>query len=121
MTLKPISFRSRGLWLSGVRAEVQEVKKAHRKACHICDKMPSGLRLHVQTGAGRSASTAILCRVCGEMWTSMIVREGLRVVGILTGTIADGRPVRLGWDAKHQRSIWIKTKMRPKKKEPKEP
>lgn len=119
MTLKPIAFRSAGLWLSGVRAEVQEVRKAHRKPCHICDKLPAGLRLHIQTGSGRSASTAVLCSSCGVMWVEMVLREGKRVVGVLNGTITDGRPVRLGWDVKHQRSIWLKTKMRPKPKEPK--
>lgn len=119
MTLKPIAYRSLGLWLAGVRAEVQEVKKAHRKECHVCAKMPKDRRLHVQTGAGRSASIAVLCASCGEMWIDMVVREGRRAAGVLNGTIADGRPVRLGWDVKHQRSIWLKARMRPKKKEPK--
>jgi hypothetical protein len=119
VTLKPIAFRSIGLWLPGVRVEVEDVREAHRKTCHICAKTPEVRRLHVQTGSGRSASTAVLCASCGVMWVEMVLREGKRVVGVLNGTITDGRPVRLGWDVKHQRSIWLKTKMRPKPKEPK--
>lgn len=119
MTLAPLKFRSRGLWLAGVRAEVQDVRKAHRKECHLCAKMPVRVRMHIQTGAGRSASTTVMCATCGVLWAEMIVREGKRAIGVLDGSITDGRPVRLGWSDKHQRSIWLKTKMRPKKKEPK--
>ena len=117
--MKPIAFRSIGLWLPGVRAEVQDVKKSHRKECHICARLPKVRRLHIRQGSGRSAATQILCAGCGVQWTKMILREGARVVGVLDGTITDGRPVRLGWSVAHRASIRIKLLMRPKPKEPK--
>jgi hypothetical protein len=119
VTLGPIAFRNAGLWLPGVRAEVEDVRPAHKKPCQICAKLPKVRRLHLQTGAGRSASTAVLCATCAVMWIEMTLREGKRAIGVLDGSITDGRPVRLGWSAKHQRSIYLKLKLRPKKKESK--
>lgn len=116
MILKPIRFLSFGLWLPSVRAEVQEVRKAHRKECYICAKLPRGLRLHLQSGSGRGALMQILCRRCGARWVQMILREGARALGVLRGTITDGKPIRLGWSPKHRRSIKLRTALRPKKK-----
>lgn len=119
MTRDTIAFRSRGLWLPGVRVEIQDVKKAHRKECYICARVPKVRRLSIRQGSGRSALSQILCASCGVHWTKMILREGARVVGVLDGTITDGRPVRLGWSVAHRASIRIKHAMRPKTKEPK--
>lgn len=117
--LKPLRFNSPGLWLPPTRAEVQDVKKAHRKPCYICEALPKTRRLHVQFGSGRSAQSVVLCHFCGCEWIKMILREGRRAVGVLRGSIQDGKPIRLGWSPSHSRSIWVRTKLRPKPKESK--
>lgn len=119
MTEKLHRFNSKGLWLAGVRAEVQPVKPAHRKECYVCAKHPKHRRLALQHGAGRSATTQILCMVCGALWIEMIVREGKRALSALAGTLG-GDPIRLGWHHSHTRSIWLRHKLRPKPKEPKD-
>ena len=113
--MKTFRFRTKGLWLAGTRAEVQDVKKAHRKPCYVCDKLPKVRRLMLRTGSGRSAVTQVLCAGCGVLWVEMTLREGRRAIRCLEGSLGD-EPIRLGGSEKHTKSIWLKRKLAPKPK-----
>lgn len=96
-----MSFRNLGVWLPGVRIEVEVVRKAHRLPCLFCEEVPEGRRLKVVEGNGRGASTYVLCVMCGSAWIEHLREEGLRAQTLLvTGILADdyGSAVRMDHD-----------------------
>lgn len=69
-----------GLWFAPTRVEVEEVKKAHRKECLVCESPPLVRRLKVVHGAGRHATTAVYCIVCGVEWLTEFLSQGQRTI-----------------------------------------
>jgi RNase P subunit RPR2 len=80
-----------GLVQSTRRVEVQDVKRAHRKACDRCGSQPEGRRLHVKTGSGRAQKAEVMCAKCGSLFLDQSAREAWRACCRLVG---DDVPVR---------------------------
>lgn len=90
-----MAFREKGLWLPGMRIEIQEVKKAHRKPCTMCGDVPQERRLLMKVGATRAA-VDVLCEVCGVDWIRQLRKEGTRAMKYLAlGDTPDGGAVRV--------------------------
>ncbi len=64
-----------GLWLTGVRVEVQIAKPSYSKKCDGCDEVPKNQRLHVRIGMGRGQKTEVYCQTCGKAWFNDHERE----------------------------------------------
>lgn len=92
---RPWQPRKLLLVFASTRVEIQEVKKAHKRRCVTCGKVPTVLRLQVQKGSGRSAQTYIYCRVHGcAFLESMLVEVG-RANDVLEGRLPKTECVRI--------------------------
>lgn len=94
---KQRSWRPRKLLLvfASMRAEIQEVKKAHKKVCVTCGKVPTVLRLLIQKGAGRSAKTYVYCRKHGYSYLESLLVEVNRAGDVLAGRLPETECVRI--------------------------
>jgi len=88
-----MAYRNNGLWLSGLRVEVQKVTHAHRKVCDSCEDDPKGHRLVMSQGSGRSQMCAVLCEVCGAACVELLCDEGRQLVDELRMGLS-GKPIR---------------------------
>jgi DNA-directed RNA polymerase subunit M/transcription elongation factor TFIIS len=61
-------IQNKGLWFGTMRADIQDVRSAHKKLCEMCGERPTGKRLRVTKGAGRHATTSVFCQQCGNDW-----------------------------------------------------
>lgn len=75
--------RKPGLWHSARKVEIETVKKAHRKACHECGKLPSVRRLVITLGSGRHQTKEIYCIHCGFLWLQACRLELVRALKYL--------------------------------------
>lgn len=77
--------RNHGLMLSTCRIEVQDVNPRHRTPCAVCNKMPTGRRLHVKHGSGRAQKIEIRCQGHGddylEAFRNTVLRARRRLAG----------------------------------------
>lgn len=83
-----MAYQSMGLWLSGLRLEVEEVSNAHKRPCTMCGKMPQARRVKLSQGSGRSQQQAVLCEVCGQNFSCLLAEEAARVGRYIRGEIA---------------------------------
>jgi len=94
-TKKKGSRRKPGLWFSATKVEVQDVKPTHKKKCSGCGCTPVFRRLMVTKGAGRHATTDVLCTTCGEEWLAQKQMEADRAILYLRGKLDAGEGIRL--------------------------
>jgi hypothetical protein len=92
-TPKKASRRKPGLWLTGVRIEVEPVKKAHSSKCIACQQTPEigTRRLHVKRGGGRSQVVEVYCDDCGNDYLARTRTEADNALRRLGGEDIDIR------------------------------
>lgn len=96
MSRKAPRQRKPGLWLDGVRVEVQGVRRAHKLLCEHCGVAPRGRRLFVRRGSGRASVSGVLCCRCGCAYIRALETEAARAIEFLAwGGCDDGEGIRL--------------------------
>jgi uncharacterized Zn finger protein len=61
--------REPGLWFSSLSIRIEEVRRAHKRQCASCPRVPEPgeRRLVVKKGAGRAAEIFVYCESCGRV------------------------------------------------------
>lgn len=67
--------RLHGLLHGPRRVQVEDVKKAHKKPCCICDQVPTTRRLFVVDGSGRNATSRVYCMDHGVEYLKALKQE----------------------------------------------
>ena len=110
-------LRLPGLLHGPRRVQVEDVKKAHKRPCCVCDQVPTTRRLFVVDGSGRNATSRAYCMDCGIDYLKALEQETANAKAfLLFGTVDRSISELIGI-----RAPWLyPIPLPPKPKKPKE-